>query len=467
MISLSVISQDAISQTAYSSSKKFTSNWFINASAGTSQFYGDMSNENPFQKLKTDTRIGVALSAGKMFWPFLGVRGQVYYGMLKSTRHDLKQYYESKDVLEANISLIVNFADMILGYKQDRFFTIYGTLGMGLANWQSKRYDLNTNKLIASNGYSGNGPGKMTTEFVLPAGVGLNFRLNKHWSSTVENTWHIVNSDILDTKKGGFKYDVFIYTSVGFTYKFNLVKERKEIEPESAVIIPVIKHEEEKVEEVIADPVIEELPDPVAIEEKPEIIEEVVIAPVVIPPSSDAVEYRVQVRARFERALTAEELGELNLSDYEIQENQGRNGWYRYSVGSFDNWEDAEELKEVIRNSYGITDAFVVAYKDNVRINMTNTNPPLNNFQPNNYQPGKTYRIQILCVTKNQPEKLSDFKQKYNITEDIYQLEEDGLYKYLTTEYTSWQQAAEARQTLIDKGVSDAFIATYVNGVRE
>ncbi len=107
---------EVFTQSAILQSKKFSDNWFLNANIGVSQFYGDMSDKNPIEKIWYETRVGTGITFGKMIIPALGFRGQLYYGQLKSSRKNLGpngQYYISQNVVEGNIALVINFSNLI------------------------------------------------------------------------------------------------------------------------------------------------------------------------------------------------------------------------------------------------------------------------------------------------------------------------------------------------------------------
>ena len=354
-------------QTALSNNTNITTNWFVNGSFGISQFYGDMSNENPFKKLKTDSRIGLSLSAGKMIIPCIGYRGQIYYGQLKSSRHDINEYFVAKSVIEGNISMIVNFVDLFFGFKEGKKFAFFGTIGMGLTSWKSTRYQINPNALICSSGND------RTTEFVLPLSLGFSYKVQRNLSINLENSWHIVNSDKLDKRSGGAKFDSYTFTSAGLTYSFNFKQQDKVVDSSQEIVLAVNDYEEELIadEAIVKEPLVDESFESEDVDDKDndeiyvdeEVQEDIAAVPGVI----DGAIFRVQIMACKSNPLTNEEIDELKLDD-EIIENISSDGLYLYSVGSFDNLEEAKEYKEVIRTRYGIQDAFVVGYIENKRV---------------------------------------------------------------------------------------------------
>jgi len=68
------------------------------------------------------------------------------------------------------------------------------------------------------------------------------------------------------------------------------------------------------------------------------------------------VEFRIQVRSSYKEKLSTQMLSnKYRLSD-EIKENYSDN-WYRYTIGSFENYKDAKEFKQIVRGKHGVHDA--------------------------------------------------------------------------------------------------------------
>jgi len=147
--------------------------------------------------------------------------------------------------------------------------------------------------------------------------------------------------------------------SAGMVYKFNTKKRkivsRAQPEPEPE---PVARDTAAPIERVVE-------PEPIPVPE-PEVVAEPVYVPIVPveveekPAAVPDLEFRVQIRASYGKPVSREELDKFGIPD-DIQE-EFTDGWYRYTVGSFDNLDDATDYRDLMRTSYGVYDAFVVAY---------------------------------------------------------------------------------------------------------
>jgi len=82
--------------------------------------------------------------------------------------------------------------------------------------------------------------------------------------------------------------------------------------------------------------------------------------------SNSKADFRVQVGASREPAAVGEYRRlEKNFAEYQVVQNVGTDGWYRYTIGSFSKVEDAKQLHSKVA-AMGF-DSFVVAFKDGQR----------------------------------------------------------------------------------------------------
>jgi len=222
-------------------------------------------------------------------------------------------------------------------------------------------------------------------------------------------------------------------------------------EPEAIVAEPI----------VIAEPEIEEEPEiviaePAPVEEQEEII-----------PQKD-VEFRVQVRAAYKAKIPLQNLaGQYKLYDDIKEEFIGN--WYRYSVGSFHDYEEAKGYRNTIIGEHGVRDAFIVAYYQGRRLNrlseLKELAPDAYPFRTKYKENGTCYRVQILALMKSEvdPETL---KEIYAIQDVINEEVYHNWRKYTIGKCKTKEEAAKIRQELVTKGIVDAFIVIYKNGER-
>ncbi len=383
---------------SYNKSTSFRPYWMFNVNAGTSLFFGDIKQYRiaPVSSNENEWRFGVGTMLGMQISPIFGVRGQFLYGNLAGTRREWNVFFES-NYIEFNLNGTIGLRNIFQQYKYNQVWNAYLLMGIGLTNFNTEVKDLQTKQVIKS---VGNGSGKSfggrTLQGMLVGGIGLDFRISNRINVNLETANRILNTDELDGRTSGFKYDVYNYTSFGISYKFGgnsarapRVKEEysyfekkkrigdietadydynpyKPISPPEVdvlTITPVVittggeptkpPGEEKVVKEVQIIPVMPE-------GEVVEVVEEVVVT---------ALEYRVQIRAKYGKKISIQFLSNTyNIPASDIREDT-YNGFYIYSVGSFSTYDQAREKRNQIRTRNGISDAFVVAFRNGQRLN--------------------------------------------------------------------------------------------------
>lgn len=102
------------------------------------------------------------------------------------------------------------------------------------------------------------------------------------------------------------------------------------------------------------------------------------------------VSYRIQVRASVTQIPVNELKAQLNIAEDIVEELD--NNYYKYTVGNFENYEDAKNLYARLKTIDKITDAFIVTYYGNKRIGSSNyrkTETKKKEISENNYKPAK------------------------------------------------------------------------------
>jgi hypothetical protein len=404
LLGLWLLPMSVHSQTQGVLSKKWYGNWSIGISGGPNIFFGDLKVHRFFPATTNENEVRFAGSFYliRQLSHVFALRGQVLYGELSGTKRVYKsgapcnQYFVG-NILDYSINTTINFSNLLFRYKPKRIFFIYGTLGVGMSNWITKKKDLNTHQQIGGSGSAKN----WTTEWMIPAGLGAYFNIRDKVNLGVEWTLRGVNSDKLDATVGGFPYDMYSYLSLNLVYNFN---KRNEIDLESAhptmppVTFPKPKYESSPSTSVSQDSLgagtgqplrgstdtlemilmeamdsiygRDTIADTTVVEETTIITEEPYQHPGVEPD----IFYRVQIMASSTGKQTPLFVQRyFRLSMLVIKERS--EGYYRYYVGEFEQEAEANQLATALHRKPGLKHAFVVKYI-NGRRELTNPQKP-------------------------------------------------------------------------------------------
>jgi len=371
--------------------KNFSPYWEVGINGGTSLFFGDIKQKPffPISNNNNEWRLGGGLIAGYQFSHVFGLRGQMLYGQLAGTKRSLDRYFEG-DYIEFNLNTTINLNNLFGKKRSDRFVSTYLLVGVGITNYNSTFYNLSTGSKIGYIGFgSGSGINGRTLEGILTGGIGVNFRINNHFVVNFETANRIMNSDEMDGWVKNFKYDVYNYTSLGLTYRFGRKEARvvpqtplehqnlKEVLPGEKRLVKEKKPCTVEMQPVMPPATSNMIKTPVATEKQHQVVAPVqqpkqhitktVVAPP--PPPKPLSEYRVQISAKYGQRIAIEWLSKkFDLPQNEIREDK-YNGYYIYTIGSYQTYGQARTRRDQLRSHNGISDAFVVAFRNGYRLN--------------------------------------------------------------------------------------------------
>lgn len=211
----------------------------------------------------------------------------------------------------------------------------------------------------------------------------------------------------------------------------------------------------------IEQPVIEEaLIEEVVVEE--EIVEE---APLTEPKKNieqveSYLEYRVQVAASREEAVSTETLQQQYGLEEEVKQASYKNS-YKYTVGSSQTYSEAAQHAALSK----VEGAYVVVFKEGNYITyLENTNHDIMD-KDGVFQTGFTYKVQI-AASKGQPYSIAKLAHKCGVAEN--QITEDKTldwYQYTTGTFRTREEAEQLLNTLRTE-IPDAYIVVFEDGVR-
>jgi hypothetical protein len=214
-------------------SYSFTQQWSIHGYLGATNFHGDMTdktnsflNNTPFSKyFYQDRRIGFGIYVDKMFTPYYGIRGNLLYTNMKSTKESDKIYFAGTSFIYT-LSGLLDVGNLILGVDKYRVWNGYFFLGIGYSETQANAYDFLTGKQIGSTGYvisPRGGSFRRMTEVCVPLGIGVKYKIEKSTEVFAEITRQIVLTNKLDAYPvEGTKIESLGMINLGISYDFNL-----------------------------------------------------------------------------------------------------------------------------------------------------------------------------------------------------------------------------------------------------
>ena len=206
----------------------FSNNLVFRISMGKTQFYGDASHDDKWEKLMTESRLNYAASARKQFNKVIGLGTEFFFTKVKSRKgednmptplhYELASYYSDLNAFA--------FFDLSALVFRDGFlhrFSAYFTAGIGYAFWKSELRDVTTGEIkYSGNTYDGkyNKKGSM----IAPITFGFKFNITYEWLIYVDAQMRTIFNDQLDVWIDNHPYDFLFIASVGVSYRLNYTR---------------------------------------------------------------------------------------------------------------------------------------------------------------------------------------------------------------------------------------------------
>lgn len=178
----------------------------------------------------------------------------------------------------------------------------------------------------------------------------------------------------------------------------------------------------------------------------------------VVPDPNSKIIYRIQIAAK-KSPLSQNMLQKLFYAKHKIaMVDEG--GWYKYSIGEFDTFEEADEFRKTLNRD----DAFVVAYRDAMNVQYVEVTETKNTTsgvvmakkRPEVQSENITFVVQIAASRKSMDN--ASLKRIYKGELPIKSRVEDNWYKYQIGHTNSYLEIKEVKNNL---DVHGAFIVAY------
>ncbi|MCK5168732.1 MAG: hypothetical protein KAQ75_02545 [Bacteroidales bacterium] len=177
------------------------------------------------------------------------------------------------------------------------------------------------------------------------------------------------------------------------------------------------------------------------------------------PTHGKGIVFKVQIAADT-KTLSSENLHKI-YSGYEKIQRYEEDGWYKYSVGEFKTFAEANEF----RKTCGVNGAFIISFQGDKKVNVLAATKMMRCYDPkiisdwpsNNNQ--VVFRIQISA--SNNEMSINQIKNIYCVEPNVYVIEENGWFKYSIGSFKKYQNALQIKEK---SGVAGAFIVAYKNG---
>ncbi|MBE0648833.1 MAG: hypothetical protein IH596_13770 [Bacteroidales bacterium] len=329
----------------------YANRWNLGISLGPDFYYGDLTSGSARgnRNLSMAGSLLIGWQISNVFGTRLHFTGAWLNGAVDSLINgELVENPLTGMLLGGSLDAVINFSNIFSPYRSSRWFFLYGTVGLGYAGWytefSNQAYDAGT---INTNNPLNN----FHAALMVPVGIGVQLRLADRMNASVEYTFHLMMSDLLDQTVANSNNDRFDYLAIGFSLNLGKGKQK----PPPVYYQPPPSRPTPR----IMDPMPPATREPVP--ETPR-VQEPVKPPAVTP---QPLSYSVQICAFAEHTYTTDWIKKRYKIPMEVRiERSGK--MERFLVGSCPDLACAKQLRSQMVK-LGIRDAFIVVYQRGVR----------------------------------------------------------------------------------------------------
>lgn len=192
--------------------------WAINANAGITSFYGDLSSYDGSytKKLQFESGPAMGIIVTKHFDRLFAISGQIIAGKVKGC---LGTTSFKSEIFEYNLHLRLNLFNLFVPHNNSTFgLNFFG----GLGNFLFKTTQTVTTEGTVENIYNQS----RVPELVYFTGIGIFVQPTPSFAITSEISIRKCNNDMLDGLVKNDNNDYYSYLSVGITYYIGRFKEK-------------------------------------------------------------------------------------------------------------------------------------------------------------------------------------------------------------------------------------------------
>lgn len=453
----------------------YDKSWTFGFNYGVAQFKGDISSKDYFAKLKDESKPSFSFNIGRQISPIFAFKAEFGMSSLYS-RVDSILYLGDKsnlsmkgDVNEIGLYGIINLNNLFNKNRSaDSKWYAYLSSGLGYAFFRSRLRDEINNVVVDSVGYALGGKTSRMQEIVFPVTVGINFQITNGIWLSLENSSRFVNSDRMDAYIDG-KTDWFNTTKIGLTFniqKLGTNKRRKSQRASSSKISSSYNeptYEPEKTTRPSRRSAVKS-----SSRTQPEIIDYTGFNSLIPPPV-------IKNTTSSNQNLSATGNGTKEENRWVDPNNPGQfeiTGVYNKKTIV-----DTLEVKKIknpikfkprtvrISRGFGPTGSTRSGAGSSV-VTSRSANATSNvKVVPPSFEPGTIYRIQIQASKENIPAET--MAKRMNISEKVTVEMTDGWYRYYVGSYTAYSAARQNLESYRSRGLKDAFLCAFPNGVRQ
>jgi hypothetical protein len=196
--------------------KGFWDHWSVNANAGVTSYFGDLSynDSNISGKLTHESGPAYGLNITKHFSKKISLSGQLMYGNIKGGNNRIS--FET-ELLHYSMQVRTDFIRLIFPQSNSKF-GIEGHAGAGQLLFKAMKTE-NQEEILVTIEHRTQVP-----EFIYYFGAGMHYHFAKNFAVTMDMSLQQLQNDRLDDLVKNNDDDYYSYLRIGITYYIDSLK---------------------------------------------------------------------------------------------------------------------------------------------------------------------------------------------------------------------------------------------------
>ncbi|NWJ51009.1 MAG: SPOR domain-containing protein [Bacteroidetes bacterium] len=440
--------------------------WTFGFHYGIAQLSGDLNSKGYFAKLSGESKSSFSLNVSKQISSSFALKaefGKSHFFCnsdslptpLDNTIHSL--FSSSGDITEIGLYGIFNLNNLFDKNRSvDSKWNVYLSTGFGYATANTLLIDKVSLDSTAAT----------KSMLIAPITIGLNYQLAEGLWLSVENSYRFANTHMLDGYYTS-KYDKFTTTKVGLTFNIQKlmsgISKRKERGSSSnsravssysePIYEPTTPIRQPKRSSVFKS----------APRTLPEVIDYTGFNPMIPPPVIKKIPLNQNQSATGNNKDDNRWADPNNPGQFEIT------GVYNKKTAV-----DTLEVKKIKEHKFKGRTIKITRGIGPTGSSRSGVGAPVSRSVntkasakaiPVTFEPGTIYKIQIQASKENIP--VETIAKKMNISEKVTVEMTDGWYRYYVGSYTAYSAAKQNLESYRSRGLKDAFMCAFPNGVRQ
>lgn len=219
------LSNGLYAQTYLENEIRFAECWSASMYIGKTQYYGDLSHDDKWEKLRAEAKLSGGISLNKRFNSFFSLTTDFFFSRLRSKKGPNNQpwpvmYYLSGEYFELSVLPNFDLVRLLSVSNTQKKVSVNLYMGIGYAIWNTGYTSVVEPSI--ENDFNNKETHKVVNSGLsIPLGLSIGYQINKKIKVFIDGQMRTITNDKLDNWVDGWVFDQLFVGSIGLAWNFN------------------------------------------------------------------------------------------------------------------------------------------------------------------------------------------------------------------------------------------------------